>query len=181
MTRRNSARSASLACAACLVLPFVVWAQDPADADTREVSNYRLSEPALAEYAAATRALAPVLANNMQGCDDSGNESLAGLAARLDAVPGASAALSGASMSSREYVVFMLAAFQAGMGAWALTEGQGELPPGFSAENVAFYQAHEAELQELAALLPQDDCGDEGDFGDDEGEWEEAEGNESDG
>jgi len=160
-----------------LVMAPIASAQTGSEADTEEVNNYRLSEPTLAKYAAGTRRLAEVFAANPPPCDDSSDDSLSGMAARLDAIPGASAALSGAGISSREYLVFMLATFQAGMGAWALNEGGGELPPGISEENVAFFQAHEAEIQELSGLLPQDDC--EG--GEEEGDWDDSEAWEDDG
>jgi hypothetical protein len=73
--------------------------------------------------------------------------------------------------------------FQAGMGAWAVSEGGGQLPPGLSAENVTFYQEHETEIQEMSGLLPEDDCEggeEEGDW-DDSGEWEQGDANENDG
>ena len=175
MVSKHTMRRILVALAASLVLPPLAHAQELGDAETREVAAYRLTADALEKYAAATRALAPVLAENQHGCDEGGDESLSGLAARLDAVPGASAALSEAGMSSREYFVFSFAMVQAGMGAWSLSEGGGELPAGFSKENVAFYQAHEAEFQELSGILPETDCGDEDYGGEEEGSWEEAE------
>lgn len=157
-----------IACAVCLALPPVASVQADAEADNREVASYRLSEAALARYADATRRLSGVLAENPPPCEDTEDSSLNAMAALLDAIPGASAALSDAGMGSREYIVFGLATFQAGMGAWAVTEGGGELPPGVSPENVEFYQAHETEIQALSGLLPENDCqGAEG-----EGDWE---------
>jgi hypothetical protein len=161
--------------AAFLAGVFGAWsalatAQDLADADTREVSQYRLTQPALDRYGQAARSLSLILAENPPECVDEEDDSLAAMAARLDAVPGAPAALAGAGIGSREYVVFMLATFQAGMGVWALTEGQGELPPGVPPENVAFYQAHEAEFQALSGLLPAAGC--EG--GEDDDDWEDT-------
>jgi hypothetical protein len=169
-------------CVACVAMLPVASALASPDADAREVSSYRLSEPALAKYADATRRLSGALAENPPPCDDRSDDSLSAMAARLDANPGASAAMSAAGMTSREYLVFSLALVQAGVGAWALTEGGGELPPGVSEENVAFFQANEAEIQELSGLLPQNDCvggGDEDDW-DESGEWED-DGSESDG
>jgi hypothetical protein len=167
----------SLACAACLALPLVASAQSDPDADAREVGAYQLSEPSLAKYADATRRLSGIFAENPPPCDDSSDDSLGGMAARLDAIPGAPAAFGAAGISSREYLVFGLATFQAGLGAWAVTEGGGELPAGVSAENVEFFQAHEAEIQELSGLLPENDC--EG--GEEEGDWDDSETWEDDG
>jgi len=169
-------------CAACVAMSPVASALASPDADAREVNSYRLSEPTLAKYADATRRLSGALAENPPPCDDSSDDSLSAMAARLDASPGASAAMRAAGMTSREYLVFSLAIFQAGMGAWALTEGGGELPPGVSEENVAFFQAHEAEIQELSGLLPESHCEggeEEGDW-EDSGEWED-DGSENDG
>jgi len=159
-----------LAC--CLALSAAVWSQDFSAADTEEVGRYRLTEAALAKYVAATQALAPVMAENPPPCADTEADSLGAMAARIDAVPGASGALAGAGIASREYIVFGLAAFQAAMGSWALTEGQGELPPGVSAENVEFYQAHASEFERLSGLLPEADCGDEGDYGGEDADWQ---------
>lgn len=158
-----------IACAACLALPPVAWSQGLPDADTREVNSYRLSAPALAKYADANRRLTEVFADNPPPCDEAADESLSGMAAQLDAIPAVQAALSAAGMSSREYIVFGLAGFQAGMGAWALTEGGGELPPGVSEENVTFYQEHETEFRAISAPASLDDCG-----GDDEGAYDDG-------
>ena len=172
MRARQLFQTVLLTCVAVLAFPQVALPQGSADADSLEVSNYELSATGLANYTAASRALAPLVANNPPDCNDDGDESLSAMAARLDAVPGAPAALAGAGLGSREYIVFTLATFQAGMGAWALDEGQGELPPGVSPENVAFYQAHEAEFQQLSGLMSESGCEDNGD--DDESEWEEG-------
>lgn len=172
-----------MACVVWLAASPVVTAQADTDADAREVSAYRLSEPALAKYGDATRRLAEVLAENPPPCEDSAEGSLSAMAAQLDATPGAAAAVEAAGMDSREYVTFMLATFQAGMGAWALTEGGGELPPGVPPHNVAFYQAHEAEITELFGLLPEDNCagGEGADDWEDSGEWEPGHESENDG
>lgn len=186
MVQESVSRRVLIACTVCLALPTIAWSQDFYDPATREVNSYQLVEAALAKYAAATRGLAPLIAEHPHECDEEeSGESLSELAAQLDAVPGAPAALKAAGMSSREYVVFMLASFQAGMGAWALTDGGGELPPGVSPENVAFYQNHEVELQDLAALMPRDRCDDDEyddeEYGDDERQWDDSDDYDSDG
>jgi hypothetical protein len=169
MVNRQKLFRVVIACAACLALPPIAWSQGLPDADTQEVNNYRLSEPALAKYTDANRRLSEVFAENPPPCDEASDESLSGMAAQLDAIPAVQAALSAAGLSSREYIVFGLAGFQAGMGAWALTEGGGELPPGVAEENVTFYQQHETEFQAVSAPVSRDDCAgeDEGDYDDD--------------
>lgn len=158
-----------LVLALAMLFPAVTaTAQDLSDADTQEVSSYQLSEPGLAKYEQATRNLAAALAQNPPDCDDEEADSLTAMAAQLDAVPGAQAAISAAGMNTREWVVFGLALFQAGVGSWSLTQGSGNLPPGIAAENVQFYQAHEADIQELSGLRPEDLCGDDEDDGDED-------------
>lgn len=176
-----------IACTAGLVLQPPAWSQDSQNADARELASYRLTEAALTKYAAATRALAPVLAENPPGCDDTSDESLTAMAARLDAIPGAPAAVRGAGLSTRDYIVFGIAMFQAGMASWAVTDGGGELPAGVSPKNVEFYEAHQVEIQELSGLLPENDCDGGDDYGEGDGEaegleeWDQEEASESDG
>ena len=176
MATRRMILNLLITCTAVLAVPLTAWPQAGSDADSLEVINYRLSPAALAKYAAATRALAPLTTANPPGCSDGESDSLSDMAARLDAIPGVPAALAKTGLGSREYIVFGLAAFQAGMGAWALTEGQGQLPPGVSPENVAFYQAHETEFQQLTELMPESDCEDNGIYDEESGEWDDLDG-----
>lgn len=172
MNRRHLV-SSCLLLSLLAICPARVFAQNGGDADSQEVGRYHLTDAKLAKYAAATRGLADALADDPASCEEDDADSLTAMAARLDDIPEARAALAGAGMPSREYIVFGLAALQAGMASWALSQG-GALPPGVSAENVGFYQAHQDEIQALTSLLPEDSCGDAGDGGDwDEGEPEE--------
>ena len=155
-----------------LIGSTAAFGEDVGDADSQEVGRYHLTDAKLAKYAAATRGLADALADDPASCEEDDADSLTAMAARLDDIPEAKAALAGAGMPSREYIVFGLAVLQAGMASWALSQG-GALPPGVSAENVGFYQAHQDEIQALTSLLPEDSCGDDGDGGDwDDGEPE---------
>lgn len=158
-----------IACAVCLALPAVGSAQADSDADNREVTSYRLTQPALAKYAAATRALATVLAENPPDCDeDQNDQSLDAMVAEIRGIPAATEAIESAGMPVREYVVLTWAMVQAGFAAWGLDQPGGELPPGVSMANVEFFRAHEAEFQEAASLVEPYECDDNEDDGYDE-------------
>lgn len=137
-----------------------------ASADEREIAAYRLSEAALAKYIRASRALAalarPASADTAEDADDAEDDdeegdddmSIAELTAMYDTIPGAKRAITGAGLTTREFVVFTLTLFQAGMAAW-LVEQQGwdKLPAGWSRDNVVFYQRHKAQLDSLTAEM----------------------------
>jgi len=89
------------------------------------------------------------------------------MAAKINAVPGAQAAIQSAGMPTREYIVFMWSMMQNGMAAWALTQPGGKLPPGISQSNVDFYKRHEAEM---TALGDQPGCEDESREDEEDGE-----------
>ena len=140
------------------------------DADSREVAAYRLSEATLAKFLRASRAMAaaakPAPADTGDDAEDRDDDdddddddaedskSIAEIAAFYDANPAARRAITGAGLTTREYVVFSFALFQAGMGAW-LVEQQGwsKLPPDVARTNVEFYQRHKAQLDSVTAEL----------------------------
>jgi hypothetical protein len=130
------------------------------DSDHREISAYVLTETGLAKFKQATEKLSavPGACERMDDGDDegSGKESLDQMVAKLNAVPGAHAALQSAGMPTREYVIFMFSIIQSGMSAWA--QGQnGKLPPGVSQANVDFFKKHEAEMEAIGDDDPCDD------------------------
>jgi hypothetical protein len=137
-----------------LALPALAMAQDQ---DTQEVNRYVLTAAALAKYANAVERLRP-LSSQIANCDDEGDGggSISEMAARIDRVPAAKAAIQSAGLTTREYVVFGFAAFQTGMAVWALEQPGGRLPPGTSQANVAFYKANRAKIEGIAPL--DDDC-----------------------
>ena len=136
------------------------------ESDKREISGYALTEAGLGKFTQATQNLAAVPGACARGDTDdggSGDESLDQLVARLNAVPGAQAAIQSAGMTTREYIVFMWSMMESGLSAWAVKQN-GKLPPGVQQANVDFYNKHEAAM---AALGEQDPCGnDEDDDGD---------------
>jgi hypothetical protein len=129
------------------------------DADSREIAAFRLTDATLAKFIRASRAMAAVAKATPADTTDADDESesspaIAEIAAFYDANPAARRAITGAGLTTREYVVFTFALFQAGMGAW-LVEQQGwsKLPPDFARANVEFYQRHKAQLDSLTADL----------------------------
>jgi hypothetical protein len=137
-------------------------AQSVADSDAREVASYVLTEAGLAKYTQAVKNLAPLAKRLSDACkadDDSDNvRSLDDMVARFDAVPGVSAAIRSASLTTREYFVFTLSVFKNGMAAWALDQPGGKLPPGTSMANVNFYRAHQAAIKRLGNATKAGDC-----------------------
>jgi hypothetical protein len=127
------------------------------DRDSREVMSYALTEASLAEFTQATRNLAGIPAACADQDDDSDSQTIDQMAAKLNAVPGAQAAIQSAGMTTREYIVFTFSMLQNGLAAWALTQPGGKLPPGVSQANVNFYNAHAAQMQEISAKDPCDD------------------------
>ena len=144
-----------------LLAPAVSVAQGSPDRDAREVSSYVLTEAALAKYKKASGNLGELAKTVSGNCDDDeGSGSLDESVARLNATPGAQAAIQSAGMTTREYIVFTMSLFQNGMASWALTQPGGKLPPGVSRANVDFYRAHEEALQKLGPKQGSDPCSD---------------------
>jgi len=148
-------------------------AENVADSDTKEIASYVLTETGLAKYTQAVKNLVPLAKRLSDACkadDDSDNvRSLDDMVARFDAVPGVSAAIRSADLTTHEYFVFTLSVFQSGMAAWALDQPGGKLPVGTSMANVKFYRAHEAAIKKLGEQIKAADC----DGGDREGDSEE--------
>lgn len=133
-----------------LLLPVAAFAEE--DRDTQEINRYVLTEATLAKYANAIENLRP-LASQVIACEDSeGVESIQAMVTRIDSNPAAREAMQSAGLKTREYVVFGLAAFRAGMAAWALEQPGGKLPPGFQKKNVDFYNANKAAMEAIRPL-----------------------------
>jgi hypothetical protein len=148
---------------AVLLAASTAVAQNVADKDTREVSSYVLTEAALAKYAKATNNLNALAKSSPAACDDDGTTaSLDASVARINSTPGAQAAIQSAGMTTREYVVFTWSMVQTGLGAWALSQPGGTLPPGVSKANVDFFRAHEQDFNQLDAD-DSDSCDDDAD------------------
>ncbi len=132
-----------------LALPALSHAQDR---DLQEINRYVLTEAALTKYASAVQKLRP-LAAQISSCDDEENaKSITAMTTRIDRVPAVKAAIQSAGLTPREYLVFSFAVFQAGLGAWALEQPGGTLPPGVSRANVDFYKSHRAKIEGIQPL-----------------------------
>jgi hypothetical protein len=144
---------------------FAVAANTPAQgADTKEVAAYRFTDATLAKYVKASRALAalgrsaPVDTSDDErdeedeGGAGSGGMSIAELTAKYDSVPEARRAITSAGLTTREYVVFTFALFEAGMAAFVVEQqGWNKLPSNVARSNVEFYQRHKATLDSVGA------------------------------
>jgi hypothetical protein len=149
-----------LFCAAILAFVAAAGAQSPPDADLAEVRAVTLTEASFAKYAEATRNLA---AARLDSCDadpddDANATSVAQMAAKLDSVPAAKAAVQAAGLTSREYIVFSLALLENGFAAYA--PAGSKLPAGINPANVAFVRSHQADLDRLGEEMEEPDCGD---------------------
>lgn len=133
------------------------------DRDAREVQSHVLTDAGLAKYTQATKKMAALPGGD---CDDDDAQSVDQMTAKLNASPGAKAAIQSAGMTTREYVVFTWSLLQTGLAAWAVDQPGGKLPPGTSKANVDFYKKHEADLKQLEGLRRDDNC--DGDRGADE-------------
>lgn len=145
------------------------------DADTREISAYKLTDAGLAKFGNATRRLDEAVQRSPDLCDDRASDdgddakTLDQLVAKLDADPRIRQAIQSAGMSTREYAVFSFAAMQAGMAAWALDQPGGKLAPGIAMDNVNFYRRNAATLTKIGEESnAADSCEDESESGGDE-------------
>ena len=155
--------------ALALMLPAAATAQ--VNHDTQEINSYVLTDAGLARYTKAAQALGALRKQVSGDCDDDSDDnpkSLDQMVAKFNSVPRAKAALQGAGMTTREYIVFSMSIFQTGMASWALSQPGGKLPPGVSMANVNFYRKNEAAMSRLGTDSDSDDCG--------SGEAEEPEG-----
>jgi hypothetical protein len=151
---------ALLAATALLLLLPPSRAEPLPDADEREVRAYTLTEAALGKYVQATRALSKVpLACES---DNTGVKSLSDAAARIDAVPGARAAVQSAGMTSREYVLFAFSLIENAFASYDLDQPGGKLPPGISMANVEFLRTHQARIEALATETEAAECVEDG-------------------
>jgi hypothetical protein len=131
-------------------IPFV---QADVNADLKEVRSFQLTEKRLDQFAQAVRNMAeaaekhPELAKKDNSLGP--NASINDMVAAFDKIPPIKKAVESAGMSTREFVLFQMAIFSAGMGHYLVQQGQ-KLPPEFSAEQAKFYKDHEDKFKVLA-------------------------------
>jgi hypothetical protein len=150
----RTVRLAAVAVVAALSLAPALRAQGtaPKTADEKVIENYRLNEANLARYIKASHNLALLAQQHPESFKDEDktsddNATLAQLAAKLDKHPGVKQAIASGGMTTQEFIVFGLATMQAGIGSYAVKQG-GKLPPNVMA-NVAFYDSHRAQFEQL--------------------------------
>jgi hypothetical protein len=136
-------------------------AQAQVDRDTQEISSYVLTEAGLARFTKASKALGALRKELAGGCEEEDGDnarSIDQLVAKFNATPGAKAALQGAGMTTREFIVFSMSIFQTGLASWGLSQPGGKLPPGMSMANINFYRQHETAMAGLNKDSESDDC-----------------------
>lgn len=146
-----------------LLLSLPADAQSKADSDTREINAYRLTDAALAKYTQArhnVEAQAGKAAGNCDQEDSDNGKSIDQMVAKLNATAGVRAAIQSAGMTPREFVVFSLSVFQAGMADWALSQPGGKLAPEVAMQNVTFYRKHQAEMKKIGESAKASECDD---------------------
>ncbi len=142
-----------------LLLPAALGEALP-EADTREVRAYTLTDAALGKYVEATRKLSAIPLDCSAGGSDVG--SLSDAAARIDAVPGARAAVRSAGLTSREYVVFAFALIENAFASYALEQPGGKLPPDISMSNIEFLRRNSGVIEQLANETEVAGCAEDG-------------------
>ena len=133
-----------------------------ADGDLKDIASYRLTMDKIDKFYAAQRNLAikakgmtPAEREAMESGNAAGadaNASLDDIVRRIDGAPPMRDAIRDAGLSSREYVMVMMAAMQSGMAASVIKMRPKDDPDSLaremkaSPENIRFMQEHEAEL-----------------------------------
>ena len=160
MKKTNRLVPTLAAAIACLALAPVAQAQKLPDADAREVTAYTLTDAGFAKYTAATHNLRGI---KIEDCDDDSEvRDITQAAARIDAVPGAKAAVQSAGMTSREFVVFTFSLMQNGIASHLMDRPGAKLPPGTNPANIEFFRKHSADFEQLANERDSSDCDESG-------------------
>ena len=139
----------------------VVQAKMLPDPDTREVRAYTLTDACLRQVREcdATSCATVKFENCVDDDDDDAQDTIASSVARIDAVPGAKAAIQAAGLSSREYVVLAYAlARRTACASYLMQKPGGKLPDGVNTANVDFVRRHSAELHQLANETEDESC-----------------------
>ncbi len=160
MSKPNALLRAAVAVLGLLLLLPAALGEALPEADTREVRAYTLTDAALGKYVEATRKLSAIPLDCSAGGSDVG--SLSDAAARIDAVPGARAAVRSAGLTSREYVVFAFALIENAFASYALEQPGGKLPPDISMSNIEFLRRNSGVIEQLANETEVAGCAEDG-------------------
>ena len=151
----RSSRGPAFCWPAAAALLLAVPAPLRAQSDEETLARYRLTEATLAKFTQVARSIVALTQTDSTlrtEEDEDEAESITELAAMYDRHPSMRRAITGAGMTTREFVTFLLSMFQAAVGTWIVQQPQGsldKLPPEIPRDNVRFYQQHERELQKL--------------------------------
>lgn len=168
-SRRRTSTGARLRDAAACLLLCSSLGGSPAALQVlftvEELAQYRLREPVFQRFGHASRLIAaaidrdpalqrqPLFTREVTVLDDAPAAATA-LAARLEREPAFAAAMKAADISAPDYTRFALGLFAARMAHGFLASGALRLvPPGVASDNVAFVEAHQAEIAALLELF----------------------------
>ena len=122
--------------------------------EEREINAYRLTKAKITQFGQATKNLLQAFEKNPKLFDTPAaakqEKTLANMIEVTNSIPAAKKAIEDAGLTARDYWMFQMAMVYAGTGNMVLKSG-GQLPEGFSKENVEFYRANEAEFMKLDA------------------------------
>lgn len=128
--------------------------------DEEAIASYTLTMPKVKAYYETTQALTEVvmkdsaLAKRMQADadQDSDQESLTQMAAKLEKYPQIKAVLTAHGLTGRENMLIALTLMQASLAQGLLSSNpNAKLPEGINPKNVEFVRQHQDELKQLAA------------------------------
>jgi hypothetical protein len=128
---------------------------DLSKTEEREINAYRLTKSKIAQFSQATKNLLAAYEKDPKMFERPAvktSNSLADMVQATNDIPAAKKAIEEAGMTAKEYWTFQLALLYAGTGNMVLKSG-GQLPEGYSKENVEFYRLNEAEFMKLDADL----------------------------
>lgn len=133
--------------------------------DSAEIQAYRLTLPALKKIEQVYKSLDAMTTANprlQEKLDrlaaaegDAGPTTIAEAVAKLDAVPEIQKAIRSSGLTPREFVVFTVAFGTAGLGVYAVAEGQPlppDMPPAVSA-NIRWFQDNRPEIDRVQAEM----------------------------
>jgi hypothetical protein len=131
-------------------------AADVSKEEEREINAYRLTRPKMAQFGKATKNLIAAIEKNPKLFDQpSGTKKqnrIEDLVNLTNQIPEAKQAIEAGGMTAKEYWTFQMAMVYASTGDIVLKSG-GQLPAGYSRENVEFYRANETEFIKLGEDL----------------------------
>jgi len=140
----------------CGLHPLQAQGGTISDADAKAIQSYRLTDAGLSKFMQASRNLVQVAKQHPEIAEQEKNtdpKSLADMEAMYDRHPEVKHAIASTGMSSRDYVLFSMAVFQAGMAAAVAEQPGGKIPDGVAPENVDFYKKHADEMKKFGEEL----------------------------